>query len=526
MGLRILDYLMLVLYAGGMVAIAIYTRNRSKSVKDFLLAGNKGLNGWMSAFSYGTTYFSAVIFIGYAGKFGWSYGISSIWIGVANALLGGLLAWIVMAKRTKNMTVRLDAKTMPEFFDKRYGSKGLRVFSAVLVFVFLIPYAASVYNGLGNLFEKVLGINGMIVIVALALLTAIYLIFGGYFATSLSDFVQGIIMIVGVIVMLIFFLAAPQVNGVEGLKELAKDGFGLFGGFNAGNNGFLNSPMVMLVSLILLTSMGVYALPQTVHKYYSVRDKKAVKQGMIITTIFALLIGAIAYFVGGLSHLFIEDLAVEGVSGNTDNIIPYMLQSVIPNGLLGLIGVLVLSASMSTLASVSLSSASVLSVDLYKGCINKNASEKKVTLSMRIMCFVFILISVAIAILNIKFNITAIAYLMALSWGTLSGCFFGPFVLGLYSKKLTKAGAYASMIGGLVFTIGFTILFGALSLEGGFSAGFGNVLKAGIGLSPLTGVLCMVFSIIITVVVSLFTKKPNEEIIKDAFEKTIENEIK
>ncbi len=518
------DYLILVLYAIGMVVIALYTRNRSKSVKDFLLAGKKGLNGWMSAFSYGTTYFSAVIFIGYAGKFGWNYGISAIWIGVANALLGGLLAWLIMAKRTKNMTVRLEAKTMPEFFFKRYESKGLRILSALLVFIFLIPYAASVYNGLGNLFERVLGIDGNIIIVALALLTALYLIFGGYFATSLSDFVQGIIMIVGVIVMLIFFMVHTKVNGIEGLKQLTAEGYGLFGGFKAEGDNFLNSPVVMLISLILLTSMGVYALPQTVHKYYSVRDKKAVNQGMIVSTLFALLIGVIAYFVGGLGHLFFDNPS--DFSGNTDNIIPLMLAQVIPQGLLGLIGVLVLSASMSTLASVSLSGASVISVDLYKGSINQEASDKKVTLTMRIMCFAFILISVVIAILNKIFNLTAIAYLMALSWGTLSGCFFGPFVLGLYSKKITKAAAYASMIGGLVFTAVFTVLFGALSIEGGFAAGFGKVLQAGIGLSPLTGVLCMIFSIIITLVVSAFTKKPSQESIHNAFEREIENEIK
>lgn len=520
----VLDYIILALFALGMVGIAIYTRNRSKSVDDFLLAGKKGLNGWMSAFSYGTTYFSAVIFIGYAGKFGWAYGISSIWIGVANAILGGLLAWLIMAKRTKNMTVRLGAKTMPDFFEKRYDSKGIKVFSAILVFVFLIPYAASVYNGLGNLFERVLGIPGYAVIIALAVITGLYLIFGGYFATSLSDFVQGIIMIIGVIIMLVLFLCCSTVNGIEGLKELTKEGFGLFGGFVSSEQGILQSPWLMLVSLILLTSVGVYALPQTVHKYYSVRDKKAINQGMVITTIFALLIGVIAYFVGSLGHLFFADPSEFG--GNTDNIIPIMLQQVIPQGLLGFIGVLVLSASMSTLASVSLSSASVLSVDLYKGCIKKNATDKQVTLTMRIMCFVFILISVVIAILNNIFNITAIAYLMALSWGTLSGCFFGPFVIGLFNKKITKAASYASMIGGLVLTVTLTIVFGGLTAVGGFNAGFGNIIKAGVALSPLTGVLCMIFSVIITLLVSLFTKKPSTEVIHNAFEKTIENEIK
>ncbi|MBQ0099331.1 MAG: sodium:solute symporter, partial [Firmicutes bacterium] len=395
-----LDYLMLILFALGMVFIALYTRKKSKSVDDFVLAGKKGLNGWMSAFSYGTTYFSAVIFIGYAGKFGWNYGLASIWIGVGNAILGALVAWLIMAKRTKNMTVRLSAKTMPDFFEKRYDSRGLKILSSLVVFIFLIPYAASVYNGLGNLFERIFDIDGTIVVIALAFITALYLIFGGYFATSLSDFVQGIIMLVGVIVMVILFLVNGNVKGIEGLKSLSSMDKGLFVGY--GDGGFLDSPLVMLISLILLTSMGVYGLPQTVHKYYTVRDKKAIKQGMIVSTIFAFIVGVIAYFVGGLAHLFVEPDTYTNVLGaNTDNIIPYMLDKVIPVGLLGLIGVLVLSASMSTLASVSLSSASTLTLDLYKTVAEKDGkklSEKKTTLVMRIMCFLFILLSVVIAI--------------------------------------------------------------------------------------------------------------------------------
>lgn len=514
-----LNYLTLVLYFMAMIFIALYTRKRTKSVNDFLLAGKSGLNGWMSAFSYGTTYFSAVIFIGYAGKFGWEYGLASVWIGVANAIFGGLIAWLILAKRTKNMTVRLSAKTMPEFFEKRYESKFLRVLSAVIIFIFLIPYSASVYNGLGNLFEIMMGINGTLVVLILAIITAIYLIFGGYFATSLSDFIQGIIMLVGVIVMVVFFLISPNVNGIEGLKKLTSMDFGLFVSY--GEEGFLNSPAVMLISLILLTSFGVYGLPQTVHKYYSVRDKKAVKQGMIVSTIFALLVGFSAYFIGGLSRLFFTD--ANGFNNVTDNIVPFMLNDVMLVGFFGLVGVLVLSASMSTLASVSLSSASVVSVDLYKGAINKNASDKKVTLLMRIMCFIFVLISVLIAILNKKYNITAIAYLMSLSWGTLSGCFFGPYVLGLYSKNITKTASIVSVISGVVLTIVFTIVFGVLKAESG--ATFGQILKVGVSSSPLTGVLCMIFSLLITVVVSCFTKKPSNDAIDEAFNKKIENEI-
>lgn len=512
-----LDYLILFLYALSMIGVALYTRKRSKSVKDFLLAGKKGLNGWMSAFSYGTTYFSAVIFIGYAGKFGWGFGLASAWIGIGNALFGGLLAWLIMAKKTKNMTVRLSAKTMPEFFYKRYDSQFLKIFSAILIFVFLLPYAASVYNGLGNLFEMIFDINGTVIIVVLAILTAVYLVFGGYFATSLSDFIQGIIMIFGVGIMFVCFF--KDINGFDGLNTLTASGFGFFEGY--GEVGFLNSPLITLISLILLTSMGVYGLPQTVHKYYTVRDKKAIKQGMIISTLFAMFIGVIAYFVGGLSRLYFSNPGE--FNGVTDNIIPMMLQRVIPVGLMGIIGVLVLSASMSTLASVSLSSASVISVDLYKGVINKDASDKNVTFSLRIMCFAFVILSVVIALLNKIFNVTAIAYLMSLSWGTLSGCFFGPFVLGLYSKKVTKTSAIVSMIGGLVLTITLILVFGYVNCDGVCS--IANVLKSGVALSPLIGVFSIILSIALTLIISGFTKKPSEETLYNAFDKKVEGLI-
>ena len=516
--MEFLDYLILALFAASMVWIALYTRKKAKSVDDFLLAGKKGLNGWMSAFSYGTTYFSAVIFIGYAGKFGWNFGLGAIWIGVANALFGGFLAWLIMAKRTKNMTQRLSAKTMPDFFEKRYGSPLLKKLSAILIFVFLIPYAASVYNGLGNLFEIMFNIDGTIVTICLALLTALYLVFGGYFATSLSDFVQGIIMLAGVIVMVIYFMASDTVGGFEGFKQLSENGLGLFTGY--GDAGFFDSPLISLLSLILLTSMGVYGLPQTVHKYYSVRDKKAIKQGMIVSTIFAFVVGFSAYLIGSFGRLFFDKLP----EGGYDNIIPIMLNKVIPYGFKGLIAVLVLSASMSTLASVALSASSVLSIDLCKDGFKKKLSDKTTTLIMRISCFAFVLISVIIALLNKKFNLTAIAYLMALSWGTLSGCFFGPFVLGLYNKKLTKTAAISSVIGGLVLTILLIVVLGGVSF--GFDSGFGAIIQKGVSLSPVIGVICMIFSILITIIVSAFTKAPSNEIIENAFCKPIENEIK
>ena len=511
------DYIILAIYALAMVGIAIYTKNRSGSVNDFLLAGKNGLNGWMTAFAYGTTYFSAVIFVGYAGQFGRSFGLASIWIGVGNAIIGTLFAWLVLAKRTKNMTRRLVAKTMPEFFEKRYGSKNLKLFTAIVIFVFLIPYSASVYNGLSAIFETVFGIEGWIVMAALAALTALYLFFGGYFATALSDFVQGIIMIVGVVLMVYFFMNHGNVNW--NISELANNKNLTWFTFGGDKSSGLYGTTVSLISLTLLTSLGVWALPQTIHKYYAIRDKKAIQQGIIVSTAFALLIGFAAYFTGALSFFFPE------TAGVPDSlVIPTMLKAVIPTGLIGIIAVLILSASMSTLSSVSLASASVMAVDLYKGAINKKASDKKVNTVMRILCLIFVAISVILAILNEKFGIAAIAYMMGLSWGTLAGCFMGPYVLGVLWKRVTKSAVWASVISSLVLTAGLIVVLGFD--KNGWNCSFGEALKSGVGCSPLIGVICMIFSLIITVAVSLFTRKPSKKVLYNAFEKPIDGEIK
>ena len=515
-----IDYIILAVYALAMVGVAIYTHNRSGSVNDFLLAGKKGLNGWMTAFAYGTTYFSAVIFIGYAGQFGRQFGLASIWIGVGNAIIGTLIAWLVLAKRTKNMTRRLEAKTMPEFFEKRYDDKKLKLFSAIIIFIFLIPYSASVYNGLSALFGTVFGMQGYewIFMVALAALTALYLFFGGYFATALSDFIQGIIMIIGVGLMVFCFMNHPNVNW--DISELVSNPNLTWVTFGNENASGIYGTTVSLISLTLLTSLGVWALPQTIHKYYAIRDKKAIIQGIVVSTAFALLIGFAAYFTGALSFFFPQE--TQGISDSL--VIPTMLKTVIPVGLMGVIAVLILSASMSTLSSVSLASASVIAVDIYKGSINKNASDKKTNTTMRILCLVFVAVSVILAILNEKFEITAIAYMMGLSWGTLAGCFMGPYVLGVVWKRVTKPAVWASIISSLTLTVALIFVLGYFhpNCDGSFA----SILQKGISCSPLIGVICMIFSLIITVVVSLFTKKPDEKTLYNAFKKPIEGEIK
>lgn len=492
--------LILVIYIVMMIGVAFYSRNRSKNLSDFFLAG-RGLGGWMSAFAYGTTYFSSVIFVGYAGKFGWNIGIGVVFIGIGNALIGSLLAWKFLANRTRLMTHNIGASTMPEFFEKRYESRGLRLISALIIFLFLIPYSASVYQGLGYLFEQVFGIDMIWCVLIMAALTALYLFFGGYFATALSDFIQGIIMIIGVVAMVIFVMNAPEVNWGEGLGKLTENGLGII----PNTDGGWDSPMFNLIVLVLLTSFGVWGLPQSVHKFYAIKNKRSIKQAMVISTAFCLVIGVGAYLVGSLGHLFMNGLPIDPATGkaNYDMIVPIMLEKVLPKAMLGIIVVLVLSASMSTLASLSLSGASSFAIDTYKGFIRPKAKDKEVTWLLRGVCLAFVIASVLLAV----FKISAIVTLMSLSWGVLSGAFIGPYVLGLYSKKVNKYGAFASMIGCLVLTLILIFVFGAVSVKDG---SFGAIFNAGIARAPLIGVICMASSVVLTYFVSFLTYKKDK----------------
>lgn len=502
-------YLFLAIYIVMMVLIAVLTHKKSNSLNSFLLA-NRGLNGWMSAFAYGTTYFSSVVFVGYAGKFGLSWGLGAIWVGLFNGVIGAFLAWLVLANRTRVMTHNLGTKTMPEFFEKRYQSKHIKLLAAIIIFVFLIPYSTSVYQGLAYLFEAVFGIPFVWCVIIMAALTAAYLFAGGYFATALSDFIQGIIMIIGVALILIAMFRAPEVGGLEGLTKLTEMGKGLFPSFNASSGRLIDSPGFNLVVIILLTSFGIWALPQSVHKFYAVKNKSAIKKAVVVSTVFALIVGLGAYLNGSFAGLFFKDAAA---AGGTDNVVPNMfLKANFSYALLGLIVVLVMSASMSTLSSLSLTGASAISVDLYQGYAKKNAPEKTVKLVMRIMCLVFVVVSALLAILQID----AIVTLMSLSWGALSGCFLGPYVWGLYSKKINKVGAYASMIACLVLTVVLIFSFGAM--DGGKN--FAELIKFGINRSPLIGVITMIVSVIITPLASFIGKKPDAEHLERCFAKS------
>lgn len=468
------SYVLLAIFFIVLLSIGIAGMKKSKSLDGFLFGG-KSVGPWISAFSYGTAYFSAVLFIGYAGKSGWLYGLSSIWIGIGNALVGCLLAWVLFAKKTKMATQKMDAKTMPDYFAKRYSSERMKLVSAVIIFIFLIPYTASVYVGLGFLFERVLNIPYVYCMVFMAVLTALYLGMGGYFTSSITDFVQGIIMIAGVALMVLFVVNSSPVGGLQtGVQRLERIDSQLVS--FVGGNGWYG-----VFCLMFLSSVGAWALPQMVHKFYAIREGKAIRSATVISTVFSLVIGAGAYFTGAFGRLFFDQVP----NNNYDNIMPLLLQEALPEFVMALILLLVLSASMSTLSSLVLSSSSTVTINLIQERIKKDMRPREVVITMRVLCVVFVVLSFVIAYFP-----SPILVLMSFSWGAIAGAFLGPYACGILFRGTTKAGAWTGMLGGLGIALVLTV-----------GSGF-NAARA-----PEFGMYAMVGSVVLTLVTSLFTKK-------------------
>ena len=500
----------LCVYALIMVFIGCISYGKSKTLDRFLIGG-RSIGAWATAFAYGTTYFSAVVFVGYAGQHGWNIGIGAIWIGIGNAVLGCLLSWLLFANRTRRMTKRLDAKTMPDYFAKRYSSKGMKLFAAVVIFVFLVPYSAAVYKGLGALFSAVFpGVDTWVWMLIIASLTAVYLVAGGYVATAYTDLVQGVIMIAGVICLVGAVLGHENVGGISGLIENLSNFNSMSGDPNPTTGAqltsiFGGSSFKFLCFNIMLTSFGTWGLPQMIGKFYAIKDTAAIRRGTIISTIFCVVIGCGAYLIGSTSRLVLGGVLPEG---GIDSVIPTLLMEVLGNGtfgiiLLAVIMILLLSASMSTLQAVVLTSASAVAVDLIPSLRKKETDSDTQMLLTRLLCLAFVACSFIFATQNIPIIVS----LMSFSWGVVSGCFIGPYIWGLFSKKITKAGAYAGMLGGLL-TVGISTL--VITLDSGFAAAAAK--------SPEMGVSAMAVSMILVPVVSAFTKNRDEERINKIFE--------
>ncbi len=496
---------LLVLFFAITIGIGFYCRAKATDVNSFVLGG-RNVGPWLTAFAYGTSYFSAVIFIGYAGQFGWKYGISATWIGIGNALIGSLLAWVILGRRTRLLTQHLNSSTMPDFFGKRFDSKLLTTLSSLIIFVFLIPYTASLFNGLSRLFEMAFNIDYTWCVITMAVLTAVYVLVGGYMATAINDFIQGLIMLFGIVAVIVAIL---KFNGGfnQAIFKLSliecTDTPDFLGSFTS----FFGPNPLELFGVVILTSLGTWGLPQMIGKFYAIDNEESIQKGTIISTIFAFVVAGGCYFMGGFGRLYSADIeyCVSGVP-IYDSIIPIMV-SYLPDVLIAVVVILVFSASMSTLSSLVLTSGSTLTLDIIIPFSRKKVDEKKKMLIIRVFILFFIVLSSVLAIIQAKFSITFIAQLMGISWGALAGAFLAPFLYSLYWKRVTKASVIASFISGTV-----------IMCANMFCTFTGRVFISNYFRSPINaGMLAMVVGLVLVPLVSIFTAAPSEDKIEEIF---------
>jgi len=371
---------------------------------------------------------------------------------------------------------------MPQLFETRFNSKSIKIFSCIVIFIFLIPYSASVYKGLGSISEVLLGIDETVFMIIIAALSALLLVFGGYLVQARADFIQGIIMVFGVALLIIFMVRCDKVGGLSGIAEYAKSETGL-PKLSAGK-------WVSLWSTVLMTSFGTWGLPQMVQKYFGIRDDEQAKKGIKISTFFALLVAGGGYFIGSLCHKFFtvgKDMPVK------DYIVPNMLKIAnFPQVLLGVVIVLLLAASISTLCSITLTASSTFTLDLIKGTIKKNLTEKNSKLLTKSLCVLFAAASFVLAKSH-----TPILDMMSYSWGIISGSFLAPYVISLFWKGLNKIGAWAGILGGFSIAVVPAIckllpLFGVNNETVTMLAGKGPLFACIAMISSIT--LCFVFS--------------------------------
>ena len=487
---------LLVVFFAVTIFVGLYFRSRADSVSGFVLAG-RSVGPWLTAFAYGTSYFSAVVFVGYAGQFGWRFGTAATWIGLANAFIGSLLPWLILGRRTRIMSHHLNSSTMPEFFGQRFNSTALKIGASVLVFIFLIPYTASLYNGLSRLFSMAYGVDFTVCIMAMAVLTAVYVIAGGYFATAVNDFIQGIIMLVGIVTVLGAVISsnggfAAAIAGLANVSDPAVNP----GAYTS----FFGPDPLSLLGVMILTSLGTWGLPQMVGKFYAIKSEKSITIGAIISTFFSLIVAGGCYFLGSFGRLYADRVNI--AAGGFDSIIPTILSG-FPDALIGLIIILVLSASISTLSALVMTSASTFTLDFLKGNVVKKFSEKGQLLTIRALVVVFIVIASIIATIQYRGGITFIAQLMGISWGALAGSFLAPFLYGLYWKRTTGASIWACF--------GFSTVLMVTNIF--FRASFPPILQ-----SPINaGAFAMLAGMVIVPVVSLLTKVKDKDAVESHF---------
>jgi len=477
------------LYLVLLIGLGMWMGKRTRSAADFYIGGRQ-VGPWVTAFSFVAAYFSSVVIVG-GGAFGYRFGMSTLWIAATNVLIGCTLVWIVMGKRLWQFTTRLDTMTIPGFIGKRYGAREAEVFSALIIFVFMIVYNVSVLVGMGRIMEGLMGIPYTTAVIIAGLIILAYVSIGGYLAVVWTSFIQAWIMIFGL--LLLAFATLGRVGGLTaGVTKLA-----------AMDPGLVETPGVWgwggLVSFALIVSLGVWGMPQLLVRFYSMKSTRVLRLGTVLATLGGAM-AVLPYMTGALSRLLLPPLE------NPDLAIPMLTEMVLNpwGGAIFLAGVM--AAGMSTFASVLIVVSGAIVRDLRRTSALDRASSdagsassaSREVLLGRLASLVAGLIALAVA-----YRPPALVLVItAFAWAVIASACLWPVVLGVYWKRGTRAGATSSMLVGVAVALAWMI---AGKVLGGNPLGLHGFIP---------GVLV---SLAVFVLVSLFTKPPEAALIRRAW---------
>lgn len=445
--MQLLKLAILVLYFVVIAAVGIYANRRTRTVDAFAV-GERAIGPWKSAMSYVATNFSAGLFVGFAGMAGWHYGVGvTVLALVGSTFIATWLPWKVLAGKAREASEHFDVLTIPAYLEKRYQSSNIRTFSAIVMFIFFVPYAASLLMGLGYMVGAVFGISYLTVTILMWAIVALYVILGGYIAVTLVDMVQGSIMVAVAALVALLVFNRPEVGGLAGAINAL--------GTISPDLVFPRSSAtwIGIVILMFATGLGPWGMPDMTVRFYGC-VKEGVNKARWLSTAFTIVIALSAYGVGATGRLFFDTVPVSNGVPTTDLIVPGIISQLGP--IVGaLFAVLLLSASMSTLAGIILSASTSVGIDIVKGKFRTELSEKATVTLLRVLSLVFLTAALVIALdpPDVMMN------LITLTVGAVSGSFLAPFLCGLWSKKVNKTGAWAGMLTGLcIAVLGFLFL--------------------------------------------------------------------
>lgn len=455
-------YLILFGYFGILFLIGVFASRRIKNVKDYYVGG-KSLGYWVVAFSARATGESAWLLLGLTGL-GAMVGISAFWV-VLGEVLGVAVAWFLMAERFKELSDKYDSITIPDYLVSRFKSSSntIRIVAATALSLFVTIYVSAQIDATGSAFESFLGWNYFTGAIVGFLIVLAYIFTGGFVAVAWSDLFQGVIMLLGLVLLpLVAFLTiqseVPVSQKLTALDPALMNIWGE-GGFNLLN--------VFTILGFMLIGLGFLGSPQLFIRFMSIKDKNEIKKGRWVAVVFTILTDSCAVLIGIYGRYLLTDIgqSPEEVLGNgSQNVLPLLVEKLMPLTLIGLYIAAVLSAIMSTIDSLLIVASSAISRDFYQQIFNPNKTEEQLAKISKIITLILALIALSIAmIIAVTSPNRTIFWFVIFGWSGIAATFCPTIILSIFWKRFSGKGAIASMVAGFISVPFFK--FGMSSLE-------------------------------------------------------------